>query len=74
MLESYEYFKTSGKSVLEALGVFWTAEDFGQKIFGFKKSYFMRMIKFGKLTDEQFKEFTDKCTELLAENEKPDFK
>lgn len=71
MLESYEYFKTSGKSVLEALGVFWTAEDFGQKIFGFKKSYFMRMIKFGKLTDEQFKEFTDKCTELLAENEKP---
>ena len=71
MLESYEYFKTSGKSILAELGVFWTAEDFGQKIFGFKKSYFMRMIKFGKLTDEQVIEFTDKCKELIAEGEKP---
>ena len=43
MLESYEYFKTSGKSILAENGVFWTAEDFGQKIFGFQKSYFMRI-------------------------------
>jgi len=71
MLESYEYFKTSGKSILAENGVFWTAEDFGQKIFGFQKSYFMRMIKFGKLTDEQVIEFTDKCKELIAEGEKP---
>ena len=71
MLDSYEFFKTEGKSILAESGVFWTAEDFGQKIFGFQKSYFMRMIKFGKLTDEQVKEFTDKCTELIAEGEKP---
>ena len=71
MLDSYEFFKTEGKSILAENGVFWTAEDFGQKIFGFQKSYFMRMIKFGKLTDEQVKEFTDKCTELIAEGEKP---
>tara|TARA_R100000773_G_scaffold44255_1_gene44747 strand:- start:1080 stop:1679 length:600 start_codon:yes stop_codon:yes gene_type:complete len=71
MLESYEFFKTRGKSILAENGVFWTAEDFGQKIFGFQKSYFMRMIKFGKLTDEQVKEFTDKCTQLIAEGEKP---
>ena len=31
----------------------------------------MRMIKFGKLTDEQVIEFTDKCKELIAEGEKP---
>ncbi len=46
-------------------------EFVGDKIFGFKKSYFMRMIKFGKLTDEQVIEFTDKCKELIAEGEKP---
>tara|TARA_R100001510_G_scaffold1744_1_gene1337 strand:+ start:63 stop:680 length:618 start_codon:yes stop_codon:yes gene_type:complete len=71
MLKSYEFFKESGKATLEESGVFWTAEDFGQKIFGFKKSYFMRMIKFGKLSDEQVEEFKNKCTELIQQGEKP---
>tara|TARA_R100000655_G_scaffold7345_5_gene19861 strand:- start:191 stop:787 length:597 start_codon:yes stop_codon:yes gene_type:complete len=71
MLKSYDFFKESGKATLEESGVFWTAEDFGQKIFGFKKSYFMRMIKFGKLSDEQVEEFKNKCNELIEQGEKP---
>ena len=71
MLQSYDYFKSEGQSILADGGVFWTAEDFGQKMFGFKKSYFMRMIKFGKLSDEQVEKFTNKCKELLSEGEKP---
>jgi hypothetical protein len=71
MLKSYDFFKESGKATLEGSGVFWTAEDFGQKIFGFKKSYFMRMIKFGKLSDEQVEEFKTKCKELIEQGEKP---
>lgn len=71
MLQSYDYFKSEGQNILADGGVFWTAEDFGQKMFGFKKSYFMRMIKFGKLSDEKVKKFTDKCKELLSEGEKP---
>ena len=71
MLQSYEYFKSEGQNILADGGVFWTAEDFGQKMFGFKKSYFMRMIKFGKLSDEQVEKFTNKCKELLSEGEKP---
>ena len=31
----------------------------------------MRMIKFGKLSDEQVEKFTNKCKELLSEGEKP---
>jgi len=72
VLASFEWFKsTEGQSLCNEEGISWTAEDFGNKVFGFQKSYFYKLTRAGKLATEVVEDFKRKCTELESEGETP---
>jgi len=69
---AFEWFKSSeGQSLCNEEGISWTAEDFGNKVFGFQKSYFYKLTRAGKLATEVVEDFKRKCNELENEGETP---
>jgi len=69
---AFEWFKsTEGQALCSEEGISWTAEDFGNKVFGFQKSYFYKLTRAGKLATEVVDEFKRKCTELESEGQVP---
>lgn len=70
-IKSHDYFKSQGSEILEESGVFWTVDDFAQKMFGWKKSNFNRMKRLGNLSETKVTEFIETCQELREQGETP---
>ena len=56
-----------GKQTCINEGISWTNEEIGNKIFGWQKSFFYKVLKAGKLDDEVISNFKTKCDEVEAE-------
>ncbi len=54
VVKSWDWFNSAqGKAQMDDYGVTWTKEDFYTKLYGWKKSFFYKMLKVGKLQNEQ---------------------
>ena len=54
VVKSWKWFNSAqGKTQMDDYGVTWTKEDFYTKLYGWKKSFFYKMLKVGKLQNEQ---------------------
>ena len=50
---AFEWFKSpEGQARFNEEGITWTAEDFGQKVFGWQKSFFYKMVKVANVPAE----------------------
>jgi hypothetical protein len=50
---AFEWFKSAeGQARFNEEGITWTAEDFGQKVFGWQKSFFYKMVKVANVPTE----------------------
>jgi hypothetical protein len=60
------FASNEGKQVCTEEGITWTNEEIGNKIFGWQKSFFYKVVKAGKLENEVIDNFNAKCTEIEA--------
>jgi hypothetical protein len=69
---AFEWFKSNeGQALCSEEGISWSSEEFGNKVFGFQKSYFYKLTRAGKLATEVVEDFKRKCTELESEGQTP---
>jgi hypothetical protein len=72
VLQAFNWFNSGeAKQLMSEEGISWTAEDFANKVFGWQKSYFYKVIKAGKLAPEVIGQFNAKCDEIEAGGEEP---
>lgn len=72
VVKAHEWFTSEeGKAVFREEGVAWSNEDFGKKVFGWQKSYFYKVLKAGKLSQDVIALFTTKCDEAEADGNDP---
>jgi hypothetical protein len=72
VLKAFEWYSSdAGKALMSAEGISWTAEDFANKVFGWGKSYFYKVVKAGKLAPEVVESFNLKCDDIEAGGEEP---
>lgn len=72
VLKAFEWYSSeAGKALMSNEGISWTAEDFANKVFGWQKSYFYKVVKAGKLAPEVVENFNAKCDEIEAGGEEP---
>lgn len=72
VLKAFEWFNSGqGKQTMSDEGISWTAEDFANKVFGWQKSYFYKIVKAGKLAPEVIDNFNAKCDEVERSGEEP---
>lgn len=73
VVKSWKWFNSAqGKAQMDDYGVTWTKEDFYTKLYGWKKSFFYKMLKVGKLkTDspQTVEEFKNAVAEADANGE-----
>jgi hypothetical protein len=62
---------TEGKALCEEEGVTFTKQALGDKVFGYGKSFFCKLIKAGELPAEVVDKFKQKCDEAESAGEKP---
>ena len=68
VLTAVNWFSSDeGKTVCAEEGITWTNEEIGNKIFGWQKSFFYKVVKAGKLESEVIESFNTKCTEIEAQ-------
>jgi len=60
-----------GQRVCSEEGITWTNEEIGQKVFGWQKSFFYKVVKAGKLQAEIVDTFKTKCDEAETRGEEP---
>jgi hypothetical protein len=60
-----------GQRLCAEEGISWTNEQIGQKVFGWQKSFFYKVVKASKLKDEVVESFNAKCNELERQGEDP---
>lgn len=61
-----------GRAITAEEGISWNNEEIGQKVFGWQKSYFYKVLKAGKLDDSIVSEFTAQCDEADRNGLNPD--
>ena len=62
VVKAEEWFNSEdGKFKMQDAGLSWSKEEFGQKVFGWQKSFFYKVLKAGKLSDQIVDAFTTKC-------------
>jgi hypothetical protein len=72
VLQAHNWFTSDeGKVVFREEGISWTNEEFGNKVFGWQKSYFYKVLKAGKLPTEMVDTFNVKCDEAEAAGQEP---
>jgi hypothetical protein len=72
VLKAFEWYSSdAGKQLMSNEGISWTAEDFANKVFGWQKSYFYKVVKAGKLAPEVVENFNAKCDDIEAGGEEP---
>lgn len=61
---SFEWFKSpEGQAKFAEEGITWTAEQFGQKVFGWQKSFFYKMVKVASVPAEIVEQYTAQAGE-----------
>jgi hypothetical protein len=60
-----------GQRVCSEEGISWTNEEIGQKVFGWQKSFFYKVVKAGKLDEAVVDTFKAKCDEAETRGEDP---
>jgi len=72
VVKAHEWFTSDeGKAVFREEGVTWSNEEFGNKVFGWQKSYFYKVLKAGKLEQSVVDLFIAKCDEAEAAGQDP---
>lgn len=72
VLKAFEWFGTEEcKQLMSTEGISWTTEDFANKVFGWQKSYFYKVVKAGKLESAVVDRFNTKCDDIEASGEEP---
>jgi len=67
VLTAVTWFKSEeGKAKCSEEGITWSNEEFGNKVFGWQKSFFYKVVKAGALQDEIVETFKAKCDEVEA--------
>lgn len=61
-----------GKEITREEGISWNNEEIGQKVFGWQKSYFYKVLKAGKLEEAVVSEFVAQCDEADRNGLNPD--
>lgn len=57
---AFEWFKSpEGQARFREEGITWTAEDFGQKVFGWQKSFFYKMVKVASVPAEVVERYSE---------------
>ena len=70
--KAVEWFQSEeGQRVCTEEGISWTNEEIGQKVFGWQKSFFYKVVKAGKLDEAVVETFKAKCDEVEARGEEP---
>lgn len=70
--QAVEWFSSEeGKRVCSEEGITWSNEEIGQKVFGWQKSFFYKVVKAGKLQAEIIDTFKTKCDEAETRGEEP---
>jgi hypothetical protein len=61
---AFEWFKSEeGQNVFREEGITWSAEEFGQKVFGWQKSFFYKMVKVAKVPAEVVEQYSANADE-----------
>jgi hypothetical protein len=72
VLNAFEWFQSEGgKAKLSEEGITWTTEEFGQKVFGWQKSFFYKLVKVASVPQEVVENFVTKCNEVERQGEEP---
>lgn len=72
VVSAFDWFQSSeGQAKLSEEGLTWTNEEFGQKVFGWQKSFFYKIVKAGKLPSTKVEEFKEKCNEVERQGAEP---
>mgnify|MGYP006071942311 FL=1 len=61
-----------GQTRMAEEGLSWTKEEFGQRVFGWQRSFFYKVLKAGKLSDQIINAFSTKCDEADAQGKDVD--
>lgn len=60
-----------GRNLMNEEGISWSNEEIGQKVFGWQKSFFYKVVKAGRLQEETIATFKTKCEEAEAQGQEP---
>ena len=70
--QAVEWFNSEdGKRVCNDEGIAWSNEEIGQKVFGWQKSFFYKVVKAGKLDEAVIDTFKAKCDEAESNGDEP---
>jgi hypothetical protein len=70
VVKAVEWFHSDeGKAKCAEEGIEWSNEEIGNKVFGWQKSYFYKVVKAGKLPETTVETFIAKCDEIEAQGE-----
>ncbi len=73
VVKAEEWFTSEeGKFKMQDAGLSWSKEEFGQKVFGWQKSFFYKVLKAGKLSEQIVDAFNTKCDEADAQGKDVD--
>ena len=67
--KSVNYFKARGKDTLEEMGIYWTMDDYAQKMFGWKRSYLYKMLRLSKVHANKINKYKRDCLALRESGE-----
>ena len=68
VLKSFKYFKSDVcKNILEEEGITWGVEEYSQKVFGWNKSFFYKMVKLGNTPTRQINKFNREVDRMKQE-------
>ena len=72
VVNAVEWFQSEdGQRACAEEGISWSNEEIGQKVFGWQKSFFYKVVKAGKLQAEIVDTFKVKCDEVEANGDEP---
>lgn len=72
VVKATEWFTSEeGRAKCTEEGIAWTMEEFAQKVFGWKNSYFCKVRKAGALQEEVIETFKTKCEEVEQAGQEP---
>lgn len=64
---AHAWFKSpEAKQLFAEAGVTWTMDDFAQKVFGFEKSWMMKLVKASAVEEDKIARFNELCNEAEA--------
>lgn len=65
--DAVEWYRSeAGQASLNEAGITWTTEQFGNKVFGWQRSFFYKMVKVGGIEAEKVEAFKLACDQLEA--------